>query len=117
VQEIGRPIFQGICGTSSANQGKVVALLCVVFVFFYLSSERYVELQKFGNEKVEAKIVELLERTPTAVSIDYVRYHLNISWSTTRALLLNMVIKGKVEAEKTTKSLIFRLPRREEKNE
>ena len=73
-------------------------------------------MQKFGNEKVEAQVLKLLERTPTAVSIDYVRYHLSISWSTARGLLLNMTIKGKVEAEKTTKSLIFRLPKKGEKS-
>jgi len=67
-------------------------------------------LHKFGNEQVEKQVVELLKRTPTAVSIDYVAYHLNIAWATARGLLLNMVINGKVQSEKTTKSLIFRLP-------
>jgi len=49
------------------------------------------------------------------VSIDFVAHHLNVSWPTARGLLLNMTIKGKVEAEKTTKSLIFRLPKKGEK--
>jgi len=70
-------------------------------------------LQKFDNKKVEAQVIELLERTPTAVSIDYVAHHLEMSWSTSRGLLLNMALKGLVEAEKTTKSLIFRLPKKD----
>lgn len=70
-------------------------------------------MQKFDNEKVEAQVIELLERTPIAVSIDYVAHHLTMSWSTSRGLLLNMALKGLIEAEKTTKSLIFRLPKKD----
>lgn len=67
-------------------------------------------MQKFGNEEIENQVVELLTKTSMPVSIDYVAHHLHMSWSTARGLLLNMTIKGKIEAEKTTKSLIFRLP-------
>jgi hypothetical protein len=66
-------------------------------------------MQKVGNEHFEAEVIKLLEKTPMAVSVDYVAYHLNISWPTARSLLLNMALDKKIEAEKTTKSLIFRL--------
>ena len=68
-------------------------------------------MQKVGNEQVENEVIELLKKTPMPVSIDYVAYHLHISWPTSRGLLLNMALNKKVEAEKTTKSLIFRLPK------
>jgi len=72
-------------------------------------------VQKFDDEKVEKQVLELMQRTVTPVSIDYVAHHLKIAWATARGLLLNMTIKGKIEAEKTTKSLIFRLSRNEAK--
>jgi hypothetical protein len=46
-----------------------------------------------------------------AVSTDFVAYHLGIAWVTARLLLMNMTLKGLVEMEKTTKSMIFRLPK------
>jgi hypothetical protein len=45
------------------------------------------------------------------VSVDFVAFHLGISWPTARGLLLTMAVNKKVEAEKTTKSMIFRLPK------
>jgi DNA-binding IclR family transcriptional regulator len=69
--------------------------------------------QKFDNEKTEAEVLDLLKNTPMAASTDYVAHNLNVSWSTARGLLLNMTLKGKIEAEKTTKSLIFRLPKKD----
>jgi len=46
-----------------------------------------------------------------AVSTDFVAYHLGIAWVTSRSLLMNMALKGLIEMEKTTKSMIFRLPK------
>lgn len=68
-------------------------------------------MQKVGNVEVENEAIELLKKTVMPVSIDYVAYHLHISWPTARGLLLNMALNKKVEAEKTTKGLIFRLPK------
>jgi hypothetical protein len=65
---------------------------------------------KFDNIQTEEQVVKLLEETKIAVSTDFVAYHLSISWVTARSLLLNMTIKGLVSMEKTTKSMIFRLP-------
>jgi DNA-binding IclR family transcriptional regulator len=72
-------------------------------------------LQKVGNEHFETAVIKLLEKTPMAVSVDFVAYHLGISWPTARGLLLTMAINKKVEVEKTTKSMIFRLPKKEAK--
>jgi len=64
-------------------------------------------LQKVGNIQVENEVIELLKKTPMPVSIDYVAYHLSISWPTARGLLLNMALNKKVEAIKTTRGYIF----------
>lgn len=71
-------------------------------------------MQKFDNEKIETQVIDLMEKTAMPVSIDYVAHHLSMSWPTARGVLLNMKIKGKIELEKTTKSLIFRLPQEKE---
>jgi len=62
---------------------------------------------KFNNKKVEDKIIELLKETSIPCSVDYVAQHFNIGWGTARAILLDLVIRGKVKTQKTTKSLIF----------
>jgi hypothetical protein len=67
--------------------------------------------QIVGNEQFENSVIELLQKTPMAVSTDFVAYHLKISWPTARSLLLNMALEKKIEMEKTTKSAIFRLPK------
>jgi hypothetical protein len=64
-----------------------------------------------GNEQVENGVIDLLKKTPMAVSCDYVAFHLKICWATARSLLLNMALEKKIEMEKTTKSAIFRLPK------
>ena len=68
-------------------------------------------MQKYDDATSENSVIELLHRTNMAVSTDFVAYHLSISWVTARALLLNMTIKGLITMEKTTKSMIFRLPK------
>jgi response regulator of citrate/malate metabolism len=70
-------------------------------------------MQRFDDKTTEATIIELLKKTPMAVSTDYVAHHTNMSWATSRAVLLNMALKRKIQAEKTTKSMIFRLPNKE----
>lgn len=67
-------------------------------------------MQKVDNPQVEIQVVELLKNTPMAVSIDFVAHNLRIHWTTARGLLLNMALKGKIKAVKTTKSFIFTLP-------
>jgi len=64
-----------------------------------------------GNEQVENSVIELLKKTPMAVSTDYVAYHLRIGWGTARSLLLHMALEKKLEMEETTKGAVFRLPK------
>jgi len=70
-------------------------------------------MQKFDNEDVEAAVIELLKKTLMPVSTDYVAHHTGMGWGTARSVLLNMALKGEIQSEKTTKSLIFRLPRKD----
>lgn len=53
------------------------------------------------------RLLKLLEEAQRPVSVDYVAYNLGISWVTAKALLLELVLEGKIEGIKTTKSWIF----------
>jgi len=64
-------------------------------------------LNHFNDKDLESQIVKLLEETPIPASIDFVAQHFNLAWGTARAILLNLVIDGRVQTQKTTKSLIF----------
>jgi len=48
-----------------------------------------------------------LRKAGKPVSIEYVAYHLGISWHVARALLLELVARGKLRMLDTTKSYIF----------
>lgn len=65
-----------------------------------------------GNEQIENSVIELLCKKSMAVSTDFVAFHLEIGWSTARSLLLRMALDKKIEAEKTTRGLIWR-PKKE----
>jgi hypothetical protein len=64
-------------------------------------------MNHFNNKNLEIQIVNFLKETPIPASIDYVAQHFNLAWGTARAILLNLVIDGRVQTQKTTKSLIF----------
>lgn len=66
---------------------------------------------KYNDENNEKKVVEVLRQAEMPCSCDYIAFHVGISWPTARCLLLNMVIKHLIEVEKTSKSMIFRLPK------
>jgi predicted ArsR family transcriptional regulator len=66
-------------------------------------------MQRFNNTKTEEKIIDLLKETEIPCSIDFVAHNIGIAWGTARAILLNLVIDGRVQTQKTTKSLIFYL--------
>lgn len=70
-------------------------------------------MQKYDAVENEQKVIELIKDSKMAVSTDFIAYHLDISWITSRALLLNMTVKGLILMEKTTKSMIFRLPKKD----
>jgi len=64
-------------------------------------------MQKFNNPELEEQIIELLKKTEIPCSIDFVAHNVDIAWGTARAILLNLVVLGKIQTQKTTKSLIF----------
>jgi hypothetical protein len=69
---------------------------------------------KYTDENNEKKVLEILRQAEMPCSCDYIAFHVSVSWPTARSLLLNMVIKHLIEMEKTSKSMIFRLPAKNE---
>lgn len=69
---------------------------------------------KFGNPDIQNHVVDLLTETDMPVSVEFVAQNLSIGWGTARAILLNLAIQGRVAMEKTTKSLIFWIEKKEE---
>jgi len=64
-------------------------------------------MQKFNNPELEEKLIKLLKDIEIPSSIDYVAQHFNLAWGTARAILLNLAVNGRIQTQKTTKSLIF----------
>jgi hypothetical protein len=64
---------------------------------------------KFGNADIQNSIINLMRETGIPVDVEFVAQKLAIGWGTARAILLNLVVEGKVHMEKTTKSFIFLL--------
>lgn len=66
-------------------------------------------LEKIKAERLRLmdKALEIIEKTGKPVSIEYVAYNLGISWHVARALLLELVARGKLKMLDTTKSYIF----------
>jgi len=62
------------------------------------------------NSELQTQLLKLLKKTRIPVSIEYVARHLNVGWGTARAMLLELVVSGKVAGQKTTKSWIFWMP-------
>jgi len=65
------------------------------------------------DSKLQTQLLELLEKTPMPVDIEYVARHLKVGWGTARAMLLEAALDGKVSGQKTTKSWIFWIPQSE----
>jgi predicted transcriptional regulator len=53
------------------------------------------------------RALEIVEKSDKPVSIDYVAYHLGVSWHVARALLLELAAQGRVKMIDTTKSYVF----------
>jgi predicted transcriptional regulator len=66
-------------------------------------------LEKIKAERLRLmdRALEVVEKAGKPVSIDYVAYNLGISWHVARALLLELVARGKLKMLDTTKSYIF----------
>jgi predicted ArsR family transcriptional regulator len=61
----------------------------------------------FEDYKVVDSIIALLLKTSMPVSVDFVAKNLGLSWSTARAILMQLCLEGRLKATKTTKSWIF----------
>ena len=72
-------------------------------------------MQKFDNPELEEQIISLLKETEIPCSIDFVAHNVGIAWGTARAILLNLAVNGKIQTQKTTKSLIFWLDNNRER--
>ena len=64
-------------------------------------------MNHFNDKDLEIQVVKLLKEIPIPASIDFVAQHFNLAWGTARAILLNLVIDGRIQTQKTTKNLIF----------
>jgi len=64
-------------------------------------------MDKFNDEDLARQVVGLLAETSIPCSVDYIAEHFALSWGTARAILLNLVIQGKLKQQKTTSGLIF----------
>ena len=62
---------------------------------------------KARRHKMMDKALEIVEKTGKPVSIDYVAYHLGVSWHVARALLLELVARGKLKMIDTTRGILF----------
>lgn len=71
--------------------------------------------EKSVNE-LKKKVKEFIKRQKRPFSINDVAREFKISWTTARALLLELALEGEVEVMKTTKSYIF-IPKRGDSNE
>jgi hypothetical protein len=60
-------------------------------------------------QKTEERILQVMKEANQPVSCDYIAFNLQIGWGTARGILLNMALKGRITALKTTKSFIFLL--------
>ena len=84
--------------------------MSLTFTYLSLSKDTLKEsktLNHFNDKDFEEQIIKLLQETPMPCAIEYVAQHFKIAWGTARAILLNLVIDGRVQTQKTTKSLIF----------
>jgi predicted ArsR family transcriptional regulator len=62
-----------------------------------------------STTQLKAKTLEYLKNAALAVGIGDVARHLDVSWTTSRQVLMELVIDGNVECEETTQAKIFRM--------
>ncbi len=55
----------------------------------------------------EERIAQILKLADMPVDVGFVARNLGIAWGTARYLLLELAVKGKLKALKTTKSYVF----------
>ena len=58
-------------------------------------------------EKLKPKALEIVRSSSIPVCVGDVARRLGISWATARQVLMELMLEGEIECEKTTKSRIF----------
>ena len=61
----------------------------------------------FENPKVINRVIQALDDAGIPASVDYIANVLGMNWASTRAILFQLSLEGKLKAVKTTKSWIF----------
>jgi Mn-dependent DtxR family transcriptional regulator len=69
------------------------------------------KLNQSMTEELKPKTLLYLKSATMPVGVGDVAKHLNVSWSTARQVLMELLIESKVECERTTHARIFRLPK------
>jgi hypothetical protein len=64
-------------------------------------------MQKLGNPATETQILDLMKKEGRPVTTGYIAYNIGVCWSTARGVLLDMALKNKLKAVKTTQSFVF----------
>jgi len=67
-------------------------------------------------EKLRKKIRDFIKQQEQPFSVNDVAKEFEISWTTARAILLELALEGEVEVMKTTKSYVF-IPKGGQRNE
>lgn len=67
------------------------------------------------TEELKPKALDFIQDSSIAVCVGDVAKHLGISWSTARQILMELLVEGKAECERTTNARIFRRKKDEEK--
>jgi hypothetical protein len=63
--------------------------------------------RKVEDAKIEQDVVDLLQRAGKPATTDFVAKNLKLSWSTARAVLMAMSLRGKISFLETTAGLLF----------
>lgn len=66
-------------------------------------------MRRSSAEELKPKALEILKKADMPICIGDVAHLLDVSWSTARQIMMELLVEGKVECEKTTKSRIFRI--------
>jgi len=69
-------------------------------------------LRKGIVQELKSQALQILENSDMPICIGDVAKHFGIAWSTARQILMELLLEGKAECEKTTKSMIFKAKRR-----
>jgi len=73
-------------------------------------------LREKDVKELREKVKEFVKQQKQPFSVNDVAKEFNISWTTARAILLELALEGEVEVMKTTKSYVF-IPKGGQKNE